>query len=621
MKALSFFPAWIALSASLLIALISPENAAAQRPVGIDVSSYQGSSDTIPTNIVWTQVKTAGISFAWAKATEGTGYIDPDFVYNATHAKSAGVLIGAYHFAHPEEHLGTAGADTEAAYFWNQVKSYVTSGGFYLMPMLDYETSPGSNYNAASSSAWVNEWCNDIVNYGKSNGVTLKPVVYTYTSFATTWLTSAVTNWPLWMASPNGEPAQSGGPSSTSPWTSWTIWQLGASNVSGVEGAVDYDAMYGTSNNLAMLVIGGPSIITQPASITVAPGSNVTFSVAASGTAYYQWLFNGTNLPSATNMQYSITNAQLANAGGYSVLVTNLSGGLFSSIAYLSVQAPLTNAPGALVGPPNLANWWTGDGNALDIEGTANGSPQGNLSYTNGKVGLAFRFDGSTSAITNTAASLAVPWTTCLWVYRQNTPQTSAGIFEDGTYSLKLEQYPTTHEVGLSILSVGDYVFSPAYTVPANTWTHLAFVGTSTGTSLYVNGVLKSSLTNSIPLPRKNIGAGYISSSFKFVDFLMGSLDEIMVFSRALSSTEISNIYAAGSAGLIRAPAITGFAVTNGDFHLNLEGLTGKSYTVQSSTDLVTWKNVSTITNPNGTNQFTDNGATNSQLFYRVYQP
>src|SRR5579883_3384929 len=63
-----------------IAALLSAQ--AQTRPLGIDVSSYQGSADSPPTNIVWTKVKSSGIAFAWAKATVGTGYIDADFVYN-----------------------------------------------------------------------------------------------------------------------------------------------------------------------------------------------------------------------------------------------------------------------------------------------------------------------------------------------------------------------------------------------------------------------------------------------------------------------------------------------------------------------------------------------------------
>src|SRR5262249_9051093 len=61
----------------------------------------------------------------------------------------------------------------------------------------------------------------------------------------------------------------------------------------------------------------GPTITTQPYSQTVSPGTTVTFSVAASGTAplRYQWLLNGSSLLNATNASLVLTNVQAANAG------------------------------------------------------------------------------------------------------------------------------------------------------------------------------------------------------------------------------------------------------------------------------------------------------------------
>ena len=158
---------WIALFLFILALAIGCDTANAQnRPMGIDVSSYQGSSDSLgATNINWALVKSDGIAFAWAKATEGTGYIDPDFAYNMNNAVANGVLIGAYHFAHPDTHPGTAGADQEAAYFIATAGPYIVANGKYLVPALDAEVaSPGTQ---AAVSAWVNEWCQDIVNYGK----------------------------------------------------------------------------------------------------------------------------------------------------------------------------------------------------------------------------------------------------------------------------------------------------------------------------------------------------------------------------------------------------------------------------------------------------------------------
>jgi GH25 family lysozyme M1 (1,4-beta-N-acetylmuramidase) len=148
---------------------ILPERALAQRPLGIDVSSYQGSG------ITWSSVKSSGRVFAWAKATEGTGYIDADFTINENNGKAAGVYIGAYHYAHPE--LNTPAE--EASYFWNEAGSYIAADGLTLMPMLDVEGSAFSgNVGASSLSDWINQWCTDVVQDAANNGVNIKPVIY-----------------------------------------------------------------------------------------------------------------------------------------------------------------------------------------------------------------------------------------------------------------------------------------------------------------------------------------------------------------------------------------------------------------------------------------------------------
>ena len=97
----------------------------AQRPLGTDVSHYQGS-------INWTPVKNAGVTFAWAKATEATYYTDPTFTANETGARGAGIYIGAYHFARPSANPNITGpnsADSEAAYFWSVAGNYIQGRG------------------------------------------------------------------------------------------------------------------------------------------------------------------------------------------------------------------------------------------------------------------------------------------------------------------------------------------------------------------------------------------------------------------------------------------------------------------------------------------------------------
>jgi hypothetical protein len=79
-----------------------------------------------------------------------------------------------------------------------------------------------------------------------------------------------------------------------------------------------------------------PAIVTQPSTQTTFPGSNVTFSVTASGSALaYQWKFSGTNLPGATNSALVLTNVQLPQAGPYFVTITNSAGTTNSAVALL----------------------------------------------------------------------------------------------------------------------------------------------------------------------------------------------------------------------------------------------------------------------------------------------
>jgi PKD repeat protein len=68
-----------------------------------------------------------------------------------------------------------------------------------------------------------------------------------------------------------------------------------------------------------------PSITAQPQSQTVTAGQSVTFNVTAAGTAplSYQWYKDGTAISGATSSSYSISNVQTANAGTYTVTVSN----------------------------------------------------------------------------------------------------------------------------------------------------------------------------------------------------------------------------------------------------------------------------------------------------------
>ncbi|NOS55217.1 MAG: glucose dehydrogenase, partial [Cyclobacteriaceae bacterium] len=81
-----------------------------------------------------------------------------------------------------------------------------------------------------------------------------------------------------------------------------------------------------------------PSIVQQPTSLSVSVGQSATFSVTASGTPSpsYQWQKNGGDISNAIQSTYTISSAQLSDAGNYQVIVSNTAGSTTSSSVSLT---------------------------------------------------------------------------------------------------------------------------------------------------------------------------------------------------------------------------------------------------------------------------------------------
>ncbi len=107
-----------------------------------------------------------------------------------------------------------------------------------------------------------------------------------------------------------------------------------------------------SSSNAVLTVVTSPLILTNPAGRTVNKGDNTTFTVTAIGIPplAYRWRFNGTNIIGATTNIYTVTNAQPADAGDYSVIVTNYSGSATSTVAALTVNEVIVGTPVTLAG-------------------------------------------------------------------------------------------------------------------------------------------------------------------------------------------------------------------------------------------------------------------------------
>ncbi len=117
--------------------------------------------------------------------------------------------------------------------------------------------------------------------------------------------------------------------------------------------AIKGDDVFGLDTNNGLLaakveksvIVDPPAITASPAGATVYAGATITFAVAAQGTPpfTYQWAFNDTAIPGATSAQLVLTDTTVADAGEYSVTVSNSAGNAPSAKATLAVLEPMNS--------------------------------------------------------------------------------------------------------------------------------------------------------------------------------------------------------------------------------------------------------------------------------------
>jgi len=102
-----------------------------------------------------------------------------------------------------------------------------------------------------------------------------------------------------------------------------------------------------TSNAAALVVNGGPPVITQPpVSQSAFAGANVSFSVFAVGDGpfTYQWFKAGAPIAGANSASLLLPGAQAADAASYTVSVSNANGADTSAAATLTIATPAAGA-------------------------------------------------------------------------------------------------------------------------------------------------------------------------------------------------------------------------------------------------------------------------------------
>ncbi|HUR56836.1 MAG TPA: putative Ig domain-containing protein [Opitutaceae bacterium] len=134
-----------------------------------------------------------------------------------------------------------------------------------------------------------------------------------------------------------------------------------------------------------------PAITAQPSSVQATAGANVSFTVAASGSSVnFLWTRNGSPISGATSSTLTLNNITAADAGTYSVRLTNSGGSIVSNDVTLTVIS--LNTPPVITAQPAAQSTSLG-GNATF---TVVAAGAGTLSYQWRKDGVAIA--GATSA-------------------------------------------------------------------------------------------------------------------------------------------------------------------------------------------------------------------------------
>lgn len=192
---------------------------------GVDVSSYQGEID-------WEVLSKQDISFAFMKATEGSGFQDPYFASNWENASKTDLRIGAYHFFSFD-----SSGKTQAENFIATVPKFVKA----LPPVVDLEFYGDKEANPPSKQE-VKENLNPLLKeledyYG------VKPILYVTKQTYESYVKDEFEEYDIWYRNIFSKPVLSEG-------KQWTFWQYSnrekLEGYKGKEAYIDKNVFYGS---------------------------------------------------------------------------------------------------------------------------------------------------------------------------------------------------------------------------------------------------------------------------------------------------------------------------------------------------------------------------------------
>ncbi|HWI56573.1 MAG TPA: LamG domain-containing protein, partial [Bacillota bacterium] len=235
---------------------------------------------------------------------------------------------------------------------------------------------------------------------------------------------------------------------------------------------------------------------------------------------------------------------------------------------------PAPGRAGCVSPPAGILAWWAGEGSGADALGLNSGTLQGGVTFAPGQVGQTFVFNGTNSFLQVPDSRLLSPHvgpsgelTLEAWVLVPRLPRFDTPTSQPNR-AIAVKGSPGQWEYGFSITTNAQPAFSlwqsggSGYSgasgapLTTNAWHHLVGVlRKGQFVRLYVDGQLAGESTSfsgdtfegSSPLYIGRRGDG---------QYFDGSVDELSLDGRALSSAEIAALYAAGPAG--KCPSLTG---------------------------------------------------------------
>ena len=295
-----------------------------------------------------------------------------------------------------------------------------------------------------------------------------------------------------------------------------------------------------------------------------------------------------------------------------------------------ALSAPVARC---LPAPSGLIGWWAGENNANDSVDGNPGILNNGASFTAGKVGQAFSFDGNDDFVQATTTGFPTgnsDRTLEFWVrVDEFLPIEEAFFVGYGNYG----SYDQIYHVGASsgrlfFSQWGQAIFGPV--LGTNEWYHVAVSSVGNAIDLYLDGTNVTSGSLNIDTPAgTQMYFGTIPGPLGETRLLRGAIDEVSLYNRALSSAEIQAIYNAGSAGKCNSAGrphrrITSLArPSNGHSRLQFTGEAGGRYIVEASTDFDHWEMIGVATGEaDGSFAFEDpQTARFPQRFYRIVSP